>query len=173
MAEDPVRPSVDHADPRDRRIVMRVREANASDIAFIVDANVAMALETECKALDPEVLRHGVASVIARPERGFYLVAERAGQPVGCLLVTYEWSDWRNREWWWLQSVYVIVSARRGGVFRALHSEVERRASLSDAAGIRLYVDADNERAKATYRSLGMSVARYEMFEREHETTGS
>jgi GNAT superfamily N-acetyltransferase len=149
-----------------------VREALAGDIAFIVDANVAMALETERKTLDAEVLRAGVAAVITHPARGFYLVAEQAGRAVGCLLVTYEWSDWRNGDWWWLQSVYVVAPARRTGVFRALHSEVERRAFAAGAAGIRLYVDADNERAKATYRSLGMDAARYEMFERERPTAG-
>lgn len=150
-----------------------VRDAAASDIAFIVDANAAMAMETESRVLDPEVLRHGVAAVFAQPARGFYLIAEHAGRPAGCLLVTFEWSDWRNRDWWWLQSVYVVAPARRAGVFRAMHREVERRAAACGAAGLRLYVDADNERAKATYRSLGMGAAHYEMFEREHATTGS
>jgi len=144
-----------------------VRDASAADIAFIVDANAAMAWETERKVLDRDVLARGVAAVFAQPARGFYLIAEHAGAAVGCLLVTYEWSDWRNREWWWLQSVYVTAMARRAGAFRALHDEVERRAAVAGSAGIRLYVDLDNERAKAAYRSLGMDAARYEMFERE------
>ena len=143
-----------------------VREALPGDVAFIVDANIAMARETEQKTLDAGVLRAGVAAVLEHPARGFYLIAEQDGDQAGCLLVTHEWSDWRNRDWWWLQSVYVVAAARRTGVFRALHREVERRALAAGAAGIRLYVDADNERAKATYRSLGMNVARYEMFER-------
>ena len=155
------------------RAMTRVRDAVAGDIAFIVEANLAMARETEQKALDPDVLRAGVTAVIADPARGFYLVAEHDGGAVGCLLITREWSDWRNRDWWWLQSVYVVASARRTGVFRALHAEVERRAAAAGSAGIRLYVDADNERAKATYRALGMHGARYEMFERASAAGGS
>lgn len=145
-----------------------VREALPGDVAFIVDANIAMARETEQKALDAGVLRAGVAAVLERPARGFYLIAEQAGEAVGCLLVTYEWSDWRNRDWWWLQSVYVLPSARRGGVFRTLHGEVARRAAATPGVvGLRLYVERDNVRAQATYAAIGMHETAYRLYERE------
>jgi len=143
-----------------------VRDAKAADLAFLVDANAAMALETEAKALDRATLERGIAAVFEQPQRGFYLVAERDGAAVGCLLVTFEWSDWRNGDWWWIQSVYVVPAARRSGVFRALHAGVAARAArASGVVGLRLYVERDNTRAQATYRSLGMLEAPYRMFE--------
>jgi GNAT superfamily N-acetyltransferase len=121
------------------RPTLVIRAARADDSAFIVDANIAMALETERKALDHATLQRGVATVITESARGFYLIAERAGVRVGCLLVTREWSDWRNGDWWWLQSVYVVPDARRSGVFSALYAEVERRMrAAGDTAGLRL-----------------------------------
>ena len=144
-----------------------VRDATRADIAFLVDSNAAMALETERKILDREVLDRGVAAVFAQPHRGFYLVGQRGTQSVGCLLITREWSDWRNGDWWWLQSVYVVPEARRSGVFRALHAEVERRArTAADVVGLRLYVERDNARAQATYATLGMTPACYRLYER-------
>jgi len=146
-------------------IQLRVREATMADINVLVEFNAAMALETENKTLDPPVLSAGVAAVIAEPKRGFYLVAEHGRDVVGCLLITYEWSDWRNGDWWWFQSVYVHPDHRRGGVFRALYDEVERLAHLrSDVVGLRLYVERDNVRAQQTYASLGMHEAAYKMF---------
>ena len=112
-----------------------IRDATIADIPFLVDSNAEMALETEQKTLDRSVLEQGAAALFERRQRGFYLVAERAGDRVGCLLVTYEWSDWRNGDWWWLQSVYVTPGARRVGVFRALHAEVETRALAARDGG--------------------------------------
>ena len=144
---------------------LRVREATMADINTLVEFNAAMALETEGKTLDPRVLSAGVAAVLAEPKRGFYLVAEDDRAVVGCLMITYEWSDWRNGDWWWFQSVYVRPDHRRGGVFRALYAEVERLASARpDVAGLRLYVERDNERAQRTYTSLGMHEDHYRMF---------
>lgn len=144
-----------------------VRDATDADIAFLTDANAAMALETERKVLDRDTLQRGVHAVFAQPQRGFYLIAQRGSRVVGCLLVTREWSDWRNGDWWWLQSVYVVPEARRSGVFRALYSEVERRAhEASDVVGLRLYVEQENTRAQATYKTLGMSPACYDLYER-------
>lgn len=146
--------------------VLRIRDALPADAAFLVDSNSAMARETEDKALDRHVLERGVAAVFERPERGFYLIAADAARAVGCLLVTREWSDWRNGDWWWLQSVYVAPAARRGGVFRALHDEVARRARATQGVvGLRLYVDLDNQRAQDTYAALGFRAAHYRMFE--------
>ena len=142
-----------------------VRDARAGDLAFIVEANAAMALETEHKVLDRAVLARGVAAVLERPARGFYLIAERAGASVGCLLVTHEWSDWRNGDWWWLQSVYVVPAHRRHGVFRALYQEVEHRATeRADVVGVRLYVERDNARAQQTYEAFGMCEDQYRMY---------
>ncbi|MFK2872170.1 GNAT family N-acetyltransferase [Dyella lipolytica] len=124
-----------------------------------------MAWETEQKRLDTQVLMRGVTAVFDEPRRGFYLMAERDGQAVGCLLVTFEWSDWRNGDFWWIQSVYVVPEARRGGVFRALHAEVARRASDAGAVGLRLYVETENRRAQSTYRELGMAECHYLMYE--------
>lgn len=146
---------------------IHLRDATRADIAFLVECNAAMALETEHKALDREVLSRGVAAVFDDPRRGFYLVAERGGAPAGCLLITYEWSDWRNGDWWWFQSVYVVPAARRSGVFRALHAEVERRARATKGViGLRLYVERDNLRAQRTYASLGMEEEAYRMYAR-------
>jgi GNAT superfamily N-acetyltransferase len=142
-----------------------IRPAERKDIALVAEWNAAMAWETEHKRLDPHVLLRGVTAVLDEPRRGFYLIAERAGHAAGCLLVTYEWSDWRAGDFWWIQSVYVTPAARRGGVFRALHAEVERRAKQAGAVGLRLYVETQNERAQRTYRELGMQPCHYFMYE--------
>lgn len=148
-----------------------VRDATRDDIAFLVDCNASMAWETERKSLDRLLLQSGITAVLDRPERGFYLIAEQTGMRVGCLLITREWSDWRNGDWWWLQSVYVLEQARRHGVFRALHGEVERRARLTpDTVGLRLYVERENLRAQATYSALEMTDSGYLMLERSLHT---
>ncbi len=143
-----------------------IRSATSDDIPFLVDCNAAMASETEHKTLDREVLVHGTQAVFDDPRRGFYLVAERDGECAGCLLVTCEWSDWRNGDWWWIQSVYVSAAHRRGGVFRALYAEVETRARAAGAVGLRLYVERDNLRAQQTYFALGMQEEPYKMLRR-------
>jgi GNAT superfamily N-acetyltransferase len=143
-----------------------IRTAVRADVPFLVECNAAMALETEHKTLDRETLTRGTQAVFDDPRRGFYLVAEREGKPAGCLLATYEWSDWRNGDWWWFQSVYVAQTHRRQGVFRALYAEVERRAREAGAVGLRLYVERDNARAQQTYASLGMEEEAYRMLRR-------
>ncbi len=144
-----------------------VRPATRADAPHLIDWNAAMALETEHKVLDRAVLARGVAAVFDDPRRGFYLVAEQGGTPVGSLLVTTEWSDWRCGDWWWIQSVYVVPAGRRSGVFRALYADVEARArAASDVVGLRLYVESDNERAQRTYEKLGMEASSYRFFER-------
>ena len=142
-----------------------IRPATRADIPALAAWNAAMAWETEAKRLDPELLARGVAGVFDEPRRGFYLVAERDGAAVGGLLVTYEWSDWRGGDFWWIQSVYVAPGARRGGVFRLLHAEVVRRAREAGAVGVRLYVETENQRAQATYEGLGMQRCHYFMYE--------
>ena len=142
-----------------------IRAATPVDLPELLAWNAAMAWETEQKRLDPAVLERGIRGVFEREQRGFYLVAERDGAAVGSLLVTYEWSDWRCGDFWWIQSVYVAPAARRGGVFRALYAEVERRAGAAGAVGLRLYVETENQRAQATYADLGMQRCHYWMYE--------
>ena len=145
-----------------------IRGARSDDAADIARFNAAMAVETEARTLDPATLRAGVDAVLADPAHGFYLVAEADGAVVACLMITYEWSDWRNGQWWWLQSVYVDACFRRQGVFSALHAEVERRArARAGVIGLRLYVERDNAAAQRTYAMLGMHDAGYRIFERE------
>ena len=145
---------------------VRVRPASAGDADAIVAFNAAMAFETEGKRLRPEVLGPGVRRMLAEPNLGFYLVAEAAGEAVACLMVTTEWSDWRNGRFWWIQSVYVQPAWRRRGVFRALYDAVRERARREpDVCGLRLYVEQENVTAQATYRSLGMAKTDYYVFE--------
>ena len=144
-----------------------IRIATRDDITHIAQWNSAMAWETERKTLEPAVIKRGVTAVFDEPRRGFYLVAERAGEPAGCLLITYEWSDWRAGDFWWIQSVYVVESARREGVFRQLYEDAKQRAKQSSAVGLRLYVETENERAQRTYAGLGMERCHYFMYEAE------
>jgi GNAT superfamily N-acetyltransferase len=143
-----------------------IRNATQGDIAFLVDCNIAMAWESEKKKLDSDVLTLGVVAVFDHPERGFYVVAERDGVRVGSLLITHEWSDWRNGGWWWIQSVYVEPAARRSGVFSAMYREIDARAHNSvGVIGLRLYVEKENARAQATYAALGMEPAYYSLYQ--------
>ncbi len=150
-----------------------VRESTPGDRAHIVGFQQQMALETEGKTLDRELLERGVASVFQCSEKGFYVVAESDGQIVGSLLITYEWSDWRNANFWWIQSVYVEPEFRKRGVYTALYRHVEDEARASgDVCGIRLYVDEENKRAQTVYHQLGMHRSRYFMYESEEITPG-
>jgi GNAT superfamily N-acetyltransferase len=143
-----------------------VRPARPQDLDLLVDFNAAMALETEDLRLDPARLRAGVAAALADPQRGAYRVAELDGRPAGALLLTREWSDWRNGWFLWIQSVYVRPEARRHGVYRALHADVlAGAAAAGDVVGVRLYVDRENSQAQRTYERLGMQRARYDLFE--------
>ncbi|MEO8998159.1 MAG: GNAT family N-acetyltransferase [Rhodanobacter sp.] len=144
---------------------LSIRPADITDLAELVAWNAAMAWETEHKQLDSATLERGIRGVFEQPRRGFYLIAERHGVAVGSLLVTYEWSDWRGGDFWWIQSVYVTPEARRGGVFRALYAAVGQRATVACAVGLRLYVETGNQRAQATYAELGMQRCHYWMYE--------
>lgn len=145
---------------------MTIRRATAADEAVLVEFNAALAWETEHKTLRPDVLTAGVRAVFADPAKGFYTLAELDGRVVGQMMVTFEWSDWRNGWFWWVQSVYVREEARRSGVFRALYREIERQAAADPTViGLRLYVERENTRAQATYRALGMSETTYGVME--------
>ena len=143
-----------------------VGRAATEDVAAIAQFNIAMAAETEDLALDPQTVHAGVAAVVSDDRRGFYLVARSDGKAVGSLMITYEWSDWRNGNLWWIQSVYVVPSARKQGIFRLLYDNVISLAKQSgDAAGVRLYVEKDNRGAQEVYGKLGMSETAYRVFE--------
>lgn len=147
---------------------LAVRGARPEDAETIARFQESMALETEGKALDPGRIRAGVRKALAEQDEGFYLLADLDGAPAGSLLVTREWSDWRNGWFWWIQSVFVPEARRRQGVYRALHDEVRRRAlAAGNVIGIRLYVERENTAAQATYERLGMRETRYLLFEEE------
>jgi GNAT superfamily N-acetyltransferase len=144
-----------------------VRDARPDDHAAIVGFNAALALETEHKTLDLDVLSRGVTRALADPERLRYWVAEDAGSDrvVGMSGVTREWSDWRDGDIWWLQSVFVDQAYRGRGVFRSLLETIRAAARSSPGViGLRLYVEAANHRAQATYRALGMVPEGYEVY---------
>ena len=148
-------------------MTLRIRDALPADQEFLAHGNEAMALETEHKTLAPQVIRRGVAAALTDAAHGRYFVAEDAtGTPVGQLMVTYEWSDWRNGQFWWIQSVFVLPEWRRRGVFRALYDHVERLARESTGVcGLRLYVEATNVTAQRTYARCGMVDAGYRVME--------
>lgn len=143
------------------------RPAVPQDAKTIAQYNQAMAEETEGKTLDFKTLQRGVQRVFNEPSHGRYLVAESdCGEIVGCLLITYEWSDWRNAQVWWVQSVYVHPDHRRQGVFKMLYQAVhELGERTGGVCGYRLYVERDNTRAQATYEFLGMSQTPYLIYE--------
>jgi len=153
-----------------------IRAATFDDIERLATWAVAMAQETEHKRLDPDTVRAGVRAVLQHPARGCYFIAERdesnadgaARAAIGTLMLTHEWSDWRNGDWWWIQSVYVEPASRRSGVYRALYDHVHALAQATpDVCGLRLYVERENANAQRTYESLGMRDAGYAMFEAE------
>ncbi|MCR8922783.1 GNAT family N-acetyltransferase [Dasania sp. GY-MA-18] len=143
-----------------------IRPATLDHDQALADFNSAMALETENKLLVPEVILAGVRNLINNPHRGFYLVAEVEGAVVASLMVTTEWSDWRNGEFWWIQSVYVQTAWRRQGLYTRLYNKVKQLAQQQgDVCGFRLYVEQDNLIAQQTYQRLGMAETHYKLFE--------
>ena len=144
---------------------VEVRPARADDIGALVAGNMALAEETERVHLDRDTLRLGILALLESRAPGSYWVAELDGRVVGQLLITFEWSDWRNRMVWWIQSVYVAPDARGCGVLRALYTMARREALAAGAGGVRLYVDTSNTRAQAVYAALGMNGDHYRVFE--------
>jgi ribosomal protein S18 acetylase RimI-like enzyme len=143
-----------------------VRNALLRDIPALADFNVAMAQETENRILSPAKVKAGMKAVIRHPDDGFYLVAELNGELAGSLLVTREWSDWRNGVFWWIQSVYVPPGFRKRGIYRALYDAVKARAKSNlEVCGFRLYVERNNRAARSVYSKLGMSETEYRIYE--------
>jgi GNAT superfamily N-acetyltransferase len=142
------------------------RNATPADAPAIVEFQLAMARETEDLELDRDLCTKGVDAVFAEPKHGQYFIAETAGQVIASLLITYEWSDWRNGVVWWIQSVYVRPEARGQGVYAGLYEHVKQLVQREPGIrGIRLYVDKRNARAQAVYARLGMNGEHYQVFE--------
>ena len=145
---------------------LNVRSGDICDVDEIVNFNINMALETEGIILEEATLARGVAAVFSDSTLGFYMIAELESTVIGQLMITKEWSDWRNSMFWWIQSVFVRPEYRRIGVYTALYAKVlEMAKNEAHVCGVRLYVDRDNTAAKQTYSELGMSHSNYDMYE--------
>jgi ribosomal protein S18 acetylase RimI-like enzyme len=145
---------------------LHIRRATRRDAKHLIAFNRAMALETERKDLWPRVIGAGVRNLLRRPDSGFYSVAELGDEVIGALMVTKEWSDWRNGDFWWIQSVYVRPEYRRRGVYRRMYTYLKQLAARDRAVvGFRLYVEQNNRRAQSTYRASGMERTHYLVYE--------
>ena len=145
---------------------MKIRIAQPADIDSLVDFNQKMALETEGKQLGHSVLTSGVEAVFHDESKGFYVVTEEKGDLLGGLMVTFEWSDWRNGWFWWIQSVYIIPKARGRGMYRQMYEFVKAKAKENgNVCGFRLYVEKDNLSAQRVYERVGMEASHYIMYE--------
>jgi len=150
---------------QDANMEIIIREAQQNDALTIASFQQKMAMETENKLLDPEVVTQAVRAVFDDSSKGFYLVAELDSQVVGSLMVTYEWSDWRNCNMWYIQSVYVLRDYRGQGVFTELYARIVELASEAGTMFVRLYVEVDNKRAQKLYEKLGMKRMPYYMYD--------
>ncbi len=145
---------------------LTIRAATPADAEVIAGFNAAMARETEHLELDGARLLAGVRSILGDASRGVYWLAEAGNSVVGQMMITYEWSDWRNGTFWWIQSVYVDRGWRCRGVFRGLYEHVLARARAEPGVcGVRLYVENENVHAQRTYERLGMQRTQYQLFE--------
>ncbi len=143
-----------------------VRPATPGDLDVLVGFSLAMARETEGLELDPATVRAGTAAFLADPARGRALVVESGSKVVATLMLTPEWSDWRNGFFWWIQNVYVVPGERRRGHYRLLHDTVRVLAARErDVYGLRLYVEQENRSAQVTYLALGMHETHYRLYE--------
>ncbi len=149
---------------------MNIRMANLKDAAPLIEFNQAMALETEGRRLDPQTLKSGVEAVFQDDKKGFYVVAESSEKIVGGLMITFEWSDWRGKWFWWIQSVYILPEQRGQGVYRKLYDFVKEKSRVQgDVYGFRLYVEKENTQAQQVYEKLGMDASHYLMYEAKAE----
>jgi len=147
-----------------------IRLGRLADVERLVAFSQAMALETEGRRLDTDRLQRGTRALLNSTIHGFFLVAEQSqtNQVVGQLMITYEWSDWRNASFWWIQSVYVDPAWRRQGVFRNMHAQVIERAKADPGiCGVRLYVESENRIAQEVYRKVGLKPSSYSVFEND------
>jgi len=145
--------------------MINIRKAKPEDASAIIDFQQKMAWETEELTLVPEIVTKGVYTVFKKPSIGQYWVGEDNNSIIASLLITYEWSDWRNANIWWFQSVYVLPPYRRKGIFRSMYSNIKDEADKQGVAGLRLYVESNNSRAQKTYQALGMLSEHYLLYE--------
>jgi GNAT superfamily N-acetyltransferase len=145
--------------------MIQIRKAIPSDAPSIIDFQLKMARETENITLVNETVTRGVDAVFHDQSRGQYYVAESDCRVVASLLITYEWSDWRNCNVWWFQSVFVVPELRRQGIFRKMYNYIRQLAEEQDIAGLRLYVETGNSKAQKTYEALGMNSEHYAFYE--------
>lgn len=145
---------------------MNIRSAQISDLEQLVDFQITMALESENLHLDKDILQQGILSVLNDKTKGSYFVVEDESTLIASLLITYEWSDWRNKMVWWIQSVFVVPEFRQKGVFKKLYNHIQAIVENDDTiCGLRLYVDKQNIRAQNVYRNIGMNGEHYQVFE--------
>jgi len=145
-----------------------IRTATVADAGSLVRFNQAMALETEGKELALETITNGVEAVFSDEKKGFYVVADQDDRIIGGLMVTYEWSDWRDKWFWWIQSVYILPEGRGRGLYSRMYEFVKQKAAeAGNVCGFRLYVENDNFHAQKVYEALGMESSHYLMYEEE------
>jgi ribosomal protein S18 acetylase RimI-like enzyme len=150
---------------------LSIRTGEEKDADTLAQFNIAMAWETERKKLTPDVVARGIQSLLSHPRHGFYVVAEIDRKVVGSLMITFEWSDWRDALFWWIQSVYVKPEFRRRGVFKRLYEYVKEKAlQETNVCGLRLYVEQDNIAAQNTYERIGMNEVPYRFYEESFES---
>ncbi|CAI8418523.1 MAG: Aminoalkylphosphonate N-acetyltransferase [Gammaproteobacteria bacterium] len=146
--------------------MIHCRRATIEDHRYLVDGNHSIAKETEGIELSETKLGPGIKAILEDENKGIYWVAIHEGQIIGQILVTYEWSDWRNGQIWWIQSVYVWPDARQQGVFKALLDRVTTEARDNSVVELRLYADTTNQKAHSTYFSQGFTTGHYQVFEK-------
>lgn len=151
---------------------IHIRQAGLKDVEILVGFSTAMAWETEGRKLDCVTLLNGTRALLEDPNRGFFIIAEHheggLRRPIGQLMITFEWSDWRNGMFWWVQSVYVAPAWRRQGVYRTMHQHIATKAKTDPAAcGIRLYVEQDNQAAQSVYQRVGLAPSGYWVYEQD------
>ena len=146
-------------------LIVEINKATLDDAVVIAEFNRRMAKETENMILDENVILNGVKNLMQQSDLGFYIVAKIENQVCGCLMITKEWSDWRNGLIWWIQSVYIHPDHRRKGIFRKMYQYISDYAKEQGIIGLRLYVEHSNSVAQKTYSELGMNKCEYHIFE--------
>jgi ribosomal protein S18 acetylase RimI-like enzyme len=144
---------------------MNIRKANLSDVEVIASQNILLAKESEEISLSIDTVLPGVIAVLSDKSKGFYVLAEENKKIIGQVMITYEWSDWRNTNIWWIQSVYVQKKWRTKGIFSKLFQYILKQAQTNQVKIIRLYVHENNKAAQKIYQKIGMKTQPYVFFQ--------